>query len=208
MEDNKRLFCGVAIGAYKSYEYGMNFTFNPAKATEVACGFIEKEGQTINIMKLIKLVYLLDRLSIQRRGIPVVGGAYFSMRNGPVISELLDLINAGALWGMSTSDWQRLISDRQNHEVTLVQKPEYRHLADAELELIDEIYRQFGTMNQWQLRDWCHEHCAEWTPLEMEHARIPVERLAEAVGKTEEQIRHLAEGAAELNLLDAAFAKA
>ena len=31
---------------------------------------------------------------------------------------------------------------------------------------------------------------------------------AEAVGKTEDQIRHLAEGAAELNLLDAAFARA
>lgn len=200
-------FCGVAPAKPIPYRYCMNFTFNPAKATEVTCRFIEKEGQTINIMKLVKLVYLLDRLSIQRRGIPVVGGAYFSMRNGPVTSELLDLINAGSLWGMPTSDWERLISDRQNHEVSLVQKPEYRNLSDAELVLIDEIYREFGAMNQWQLRDWCHEHCAEWTPLEMGHARIPVEQLAEAVGKTEDQIRRLAEGAAELNLLDAAFAK-
>jgi uncharacterized phage-associated protein len=180
----------------------MNFTFNPAKATEVACRFIEKEGQTINIMKLVKLVYLLDRLSIQRRGIPVVGGDYFSMRNGPVTSELLDLINAGALWGVATGDWARLISDRQNHEVSLIEKPSYQHLAEAELTLLDEIYREHGAKDQWQLRDWCHEHCAEWMPLEFGHARIRVERLAEAVGRTEDQIRQLAEGAAELNLLD------
>lgn len=186
----------------------MNFTFNPAKATEAACRLIEKEGQTINVMKLVKLVYLLDRLSIQRRGIPVVGGAYFSMQNGPVTSELLDLINAGSLWGVPTGDWEKLISDRQNHEVSLVEKPSYQHLAEAELGLIDEIYREHGAKDQWQLRDWCHEHCAEWTPLEQGHDRIPVERLAEAVGKTEDQIRHLTEGAAELNLLDAAFAKA
>ena len=190
------------------YKYNMNFTFNAAKATDTACRLIEKEGQTINILKLVKLVYLLDRLSIQRRGVPVVGGAYVSMRNGPVTSELLDLINAGSLWGSPTGDWEKLISDRQNHEVSLIEKPAYQNLAEAELGLIDEIYREHGTKTQWQLCDWCHEHCAEWTPLDLGHARIPVERLAEAVGKTEDQIRHLAEGAAELNVLDAAFAKA
>jgi uncharacterized phage-associated protein len=186
----------------------MNFTFNPAKATEVACHFLEKAGGTMNIMKLVKLVYLLDRLSIQRRGLPVVGGAYFSMRNGPVTSELLDLVNAGSLWGVADCNWERLISDRQNHEVSLVEPPAYQHLAEAELALTDELYREHGAKDQWQLRDWCHEHCAEWTPLAQGHDRIPVERMAEAVGKTEDQIRHLAESAAELNLLDAAFARA
>ena len=48
-------------------------------------------------MKLVKLVYLLDRLSIEKRNIPVVGGDYLSMRNGPATSEVLDLINAGKL---------------------------------------------------------------------------------------------------------------
>ena len=99
----------------------MNFTFNAAKATDTASRLIEKEGQTINILKLVKLVYLLDRLSIQRRGVPVVGGAYVSMRNGPVTSELLDLINAGSLWGSPTGDWEKLISDRQNQEVSLIE---------------------------------------------------------------------------------------
>lgn len=57
---------------------GVNFRFDITKATEVACQFLKREGGSINIMKLVKLVYLLDRLSVAKRGIPVVGGARIS----------------------------------------------------------------------------------------------------------------------------------
>jgi len=65
----------------------MNFRFTIAKATEAACLLLEKSGGQINIMKLVKLMYLLDRFSLDRRGVPVTGGDYLSMRNGPVTSE-------------------------------------------------------------------------------------------------------------------------
>lgn len=57
----------------------MNFRFQIGKATEAACEFLDRAGRQLNIMKLVKL---LDRLSLDRRGIPVVGGDYLSMRNG------------------------------------------------------------------------------------------------------------------------------
>jgi hypothetical protein len=41
---------------------GVNFRFDITKATEVACQLLKREGGSINIMKLVKLVYLLDRL--------------------------------------------------------------------------------------------------------------------------------------------------
>ena len=66
----------------------MNFRFNISKATEAACLLLERAGGHLNIMKLVKLMYLLDRLSIDRRGMPVAGGDYLSMRNGPVTSEV------------------------------------------------------------------------------------------------------------------------
>ena len=77
----------------------MNFRFHIGKATEAGCLFLERAGGRMNIMKLVKLMYLLDRLSLDRRGVPVAGGDCLSMRNGPVTSELLDLINAGRLFG-------------------------------------------------------------------------------------------------------------
>jgi hypothetical protein len=44
-----------------------SFPFDPRKATEVAAHFIDLSAGTINIMKLVKLVYLLDRERRMRR---------------------------------------------------------------------------------------------------------------------------------------------
>jgi hypothetical protein len=99
---------------------GVSFRFDITKATEVACQFIKREGGSIKIMKLVELVYLLDRLSLARRGIPVVGGTYFSLPNSPVTSEFLDLVNSGRLWDPAECRWEEFISDRQDHEVGII----------------------------------------------------------------------------------------
>ncbi len=91
----------------------MSFSFSLPKATEAACLFLEREGGTMNILKLVKLVYLLDRLAVERVGVPVAGGTCFSMRNGPVNSALLDLINAGSLGDEKDDEWERYITDRR-----------------------------------------------------------------------------------------------
>src|SRR5690242_9243348 len=116
----------------------IGFPFNPQKATEAAGRFMTLTRGPINILKLVKLVYLLDRESIARRGVPVVGGVYLSMRNGPVTSEILDLINSGSLWNCETN-WERFISDRQGHNVELSKDPGTEHLSEFELALIDEL---------------------------------------------------------------------
>jgi hypothetical protein len=185
----------------------VSFRFDVTKATEVAGQFLQREGGAINIMKLVKLVYLLDRDSVAKRGVPVVGGAYFSLPNGPITSEFLDLVNSGNLWGLQNCRWEEFVGDRQNHEIGLLQDPGRDHLSDSEIELIEAIYQQHGAKDQWELRDWCHERCEEWTPLEEGRERIPLERIARAVGKTDEQIERLKQEAAELNFLSSAFGR-
>lgn len=186
----------------------MNFRFQIGKATETACAFLERADGQINIMKLMKLCYLLDRLSLDRRGIPVIGGDYLSMRNGPVTSELLDLVNAGRLDGETDPRWEVCISDRANHEIKLEKQPERLHLSAVELELIETVWQEHGQRDQWQLVAWCHTHCGEWTPLARGCAPIAVERIAQALGKPAETVRKLAREAAELNQLDAIFSLA
>ena len=186
----------------------MNFRFNLSKATEAACCFLERGGGQMNIMKLVKLLYLLDRLSLDRRNTPVVGGDYLSMRNGPVMSEVLDLINAGRLDGEKDQRWEQCISDRTNHEVSLERVPERENLSDAEVGLLDEIWAEHGDKNQWQLVDWCHAHCKEWTPITNGCAPIAVEQVGFALGKSAAQVTRLRREAIELNQLDEIFAGA
>ena len=175
----------------------MNFPFDAIKVTEVACLFIRREGGSMNVMKLVKLVYLLDRLSIARRGIPVVGGTYFALPNGPITSELLDVVNAGSLGGGTGCRWDEFISDRHGHLVELRAEATTDDLAPSELDLIDEVYAEHGGKDQWGLRDWTHLHCAEWTPLEQGRELITVESIAQHVGKGDEDIRYIKEDATE-----------
>jgi hypothetical protein len=164
-----------------------SFPFDEEKATEVAGCFLRLAKSRMNIMKLVKLVYLLDREAIRRRGLPVVGGAYFSMRNGPVTSELLDLINAGSLWN-TDKIWERFISDRKNHEVALRANPGKEHLSEFELDLIAELFHEFAKADQWDLSRWCHEHCDEWVPLEEGAQPISIVELAKEVGREPDEV--------------------
>lgn len=186
----------------------MNFRFQLGKATEAACLFLDRAGSELNIMKLVKLMYLLDRLSLDQRGIPVIGGDYLSMRNGPVTSEVLDLVNAGRLDGETDDQWQNCISDRTDHKVRLEHLPAREHLSDSEAALLDAIWGEHGAKDHWQLVDWCHANCAEWTPLTRGCAPISVEQIGFALGKPPEQIQKLRREAVELNQLDEIFAHA
>ena len=183
----------------------MTFRFNARKATEVASLLIQSEGGKMNVMKLVKMVYLLDRLSIARRGIPVVGGVYYSMRNGPVTSELLDVINAGRLADESDCSWEQFISTRTGHEVGLVAQAPVEFVSESEIQLIAEIYKEHGQKDQWQIRDWCHQNCGEWTPLQAGREKIQVEDIAVNVGKSEAEVKRISEEATESNLLSAVF---
>ena len=159
----------------------MNFPFNARKATQVAAQFIQKEGDSINIMKLVKLFYLLDRLSLFKRGIPVLGGDYFSMKNGPVSSETLDLINSGELDNQPT-DWSKFISSRTLHTVALAMFPGTDRLSESEVEMINTVYAEHGRKDQFQIRDWCHENCAEWHPVTQGRKEISVQNILEVTG--------------------------
>ena len=99
------------------------------------------------------------------------------MKNGPVTSEALDLVNAGRL-GNQRSRWNETMSDRNNHRIELLNDPGTDHLSESEIELIDSIYSMFGSKDQWELRDWCHSHSSEWKPLADDRNDITVEQMA------------------------------
>src|SRR5262249_55627046 len=99
------------------------------------------------------------------------------------------------------------ISDRADHQVAIIKEAWRDHLSDAEMDLIEAVYQEHGSKDQWQLRNWCHEHCDEWTPLEQGRERIALDRIARAVGKTDEQIARLTEEAEELRFLSSAFGR-
>ena len=74
------------------YGCAMRLPFNEKKATQAAAYLLRLRGGRMSYMKLIKLLYLADRISLNRRGRPITTDRYVSMDRGPVLSRTLNLI--------------------------------------------------------------------------------------------------------------------
>jgi uncharacterized phage-associated protein len=144
-------------------------------------------------MKLIKLMYLIERQALVKSGRLVTFDWLVSMDHGPVLSATLDKINeAPPANPAHRSYWHRLISAREDHEVRLLEKsPPVDALSPADLKLIDEVWARFGWMNQFQLRDWCHEHLPEWNDPAGSRTGITVADILKAEHFSEEEIAEI-----------------
>ena len=114
----------------------------------------------MHYMKLIKLMYLVDREAIIRWGDAVTNDSFVSMPHGPVLSATLDLINEGPDDG---SPWHQLIERSTDpYSVRLKAKPLTDRLSEPERELITKVFEKYGQMNRYKLRDLLHEVLPEW----------------------------------------------
>ena len=159
----------------------MNYPFDIEKSAQCAHFFADRAGGEIEVLKLVKLMYLADRQSFEMRHVPIVGGNYYSLKHGPVIGEVLDLINDGTPLG--ESPWERLISDRGNHKVAAAAKMDsYYALAPSELSILNGVWNEFGPLDKWELVNWTHKHCEEWADPNGGRLDIKARKLAESFG--------------------------
>ncbi|SRR5229473_500880 len=179
----------------------MRLRFNEAKATQAAAWFLKLRGTTMSYLKLIKLLYLLDREALLRWGRPITTDSYVSMDNGPVVSRIYDLILEEPDPG-TDSAWRNHIGEPQSYEVTLLQDPGSSELSRAEENLIDEIFGQFGRMSRWELRDYSHT-LPEWSDPNGSTIPISIRDILRAGKKTEAEIAGI-----EAEIENLAFAEA
>jgi len=159
--------------------------FNEKKAAQIAAFFLHAGGSKLKILKLMKLMYLSERKSLELYGEPMIGDKLCSMEHGPVLSHTLNHMNG--LRESSADGWDSWVSDKANHEVALRKhihdvKKDLSLLSDADLEILSDLWDQFGHFTQFQLRDYTHEYCAEWEDPDNSSLPIPYSRLLRCVG--------------------------
>jgi uncharacterized phage-associated protein len=150
--------------------------FNARKAAQVAAYFCREAGGTIPVLKLVKLIYLSDRESMLRTGFPITNDNFVSMTHGPVNSSTLDLISGNA----EAPSWSDLISDRANHMVSLARETndlDIDELSELDVDVLSAVWKTFGGMTKWQIRDWTHDNCPEWEDPEGSCQPIPPARI-------------------------------
>lgn len=129
------------------------------KAAQVAALFLKASGGTqMKYIRLLKLMYVLERESLQERGRQVVHDDVVAMPKGPVLSGVYGLIKSE----VADSDaWDHLIETR-GYNVQLVEDPKFDRLTEWEVLKIHQIVARFADLNRWELIDHLHETLPEW----------------------------------------------
>ncbi len=162
--------------------------FREDKTTQAASLLIELSGGEIYYMKLIKLLYLVDREALIRWGKPITFDLYFSMDYGPILSQTLDLIAEGVKPGRD-SLWLEHISGPSGYNVKLKRRAGREKLSQAEIDLVGSIFERYGHIVEWDLVALLHKELPEWQ--NPKGSRIPIhyEDILKAVGKDEAEIK-------------------
>jgi uncharacterized phage-associated protein len=181
----------------------MRTRYREEKATQAAARLLVLRGAPMSHLKLIKLLYLVDREALVRLGRPVTHDAYRSMPHGPVLRATLDRINKPE--ETPGAYWHKYIGPKQNQEVRLL-SPDVPNdqLSPAEEQLIDEVFERFGRMSRWELRDFTHT-LPEWQDPRGSSRPIDPADILRAEGFAEDDIREIAAGLEASAIADTLF---
>ena len=177
----------------------IKFPFNKLRATAAASVVVEQEGGCTAYLRLIKLLYLADRMSIDHTGHPIVGGNYVSMDHGPVISEVLDLVKGSdELWSS--------VFRKQNYNVELVGKPDLGPLSLRDIKLLQETVTGFSMLDKWTLCDITHLF-EEWQHPHGSSLPITPESILTALGKSTQEVKEIRQASNERIFFDELFSR-
>ncbi len=161
--------------------------FNERKVAQMAAFLLEKSGVSMPHLKLMKLLYLSDREAMGRYGIPISGDRIVAMPHGPVLSMTLNLMDGDV--ESSPDGWEGLISDKEDHELSLkhsITADDLDELSQAEIDVLEAVWAKFGHMSKWEIRDYTHNNCPEWTDPNGSSLPIPYENVFRALGQPPE----------------------
>jgi len=170
----------------------MSKLFSEKKVTQASALILSESGGKMPYMLLIKLLYLSDRLSIEKYGFPITFDDYFSMELGPILSNTLNLIRNKNL-DESQSIWRKFISEPKNYYIELkVKNYSTGELSKAEIDLLKTVYHQYGHLNRFKLSDLLHKILPEYKKTSKGN-RDPItyRDILTALGENEEEIKRI-----------------
>lgn len=167
----------------------IQFRFHPEKAIEAAATFLKLHGKSMKYLGLVKMLYIADRIALERMEQPITGDHYVSMDYGSVLSGVYDLIK-GQPVDNALPLWSEYISPRNANVVELLKDPGNEELCEEEEEIIQEVYKKYGHLDPFKVAKWTHD-LPEWKDPHGSSIPILVEEILKDFGKTDEEIEEI-----------------
>jgi uncharacterized phage-associated protein len=167
----------------------IQFRFHPEKAVEAAAILMKLHGKPMKYLGLLKMLYIADRIALERIEQPITGDHYVSMKYGPVLSGVYDLIKRKPV-DDALPLWSEYISPGDKNFVYLVKDPGNDELCEEEEDILQEVYQTFGHLNPFHVAEWTHD-LPEWKDPHGSVIPISVEDILKNVGKSQEEIEEI-----------------
>lgn len=197
--------------------------YDEKKASEVAFYFLwnaRELGRSITKLRFLKWMYLAEKLSYKNLGEPLTGDVLTSMVHGPVTDTTRRLIENPASVENRTGAWDSVVALEHGGRhiyVTTQESCPYNtpddllQLSDAELNLLDQVWEQFGHWNSGQLERYLHSsiQTPEWNWVKgTKSTPIELETMLKSVGFDDTQISDLLDNLKASESIKNAFSKA
>jgi uncharacterized phage-associated protein len=179
----------------------MVFRFDFNKALQAAGVLLSLDGDRMERIRLLKLLYIADRELLAEIGRTITGDRAVAMRHGPVLSQVYDLIKGEA---SRAGEWGRFVHT-VNHAVELRNDPGRGELSRGEIEKLAEVTDRYRDVDDWALSEATHEF-EEWSKnyTEGTDASIPWRDVLAAQGR-EELVEIIERDEADRRYLDELF---
>ena len=118
----------------------------------------------INRLKLMKLLWLADRIHLNRYGRMILRDNYYALPHGPVPSKVMDLSKA------SIADKIYVVGYTIEAEDIFDSK----YFSETDIQIMNEVWDNYGSMKESRLRDLSHVF-PEWKryEAELENEELP-----------------------------------
>ena len=163
----------------------MEFFFDERKAAQAASLLLDRHAGRMPYIKLIKLLYLADREALIETGSPITGDRFVSMKYGPVLSRVLDLIKEPN--PAEDSVWHSYVA-RERFDAVLTGSPESNHLSEYDEGVLESIFASHGSLKEWDVVARTHA-LPEWTDPGKRATSIDPEDILRYAGYTDEEVR-------------------
>lgn len=170
--------------------------FNDKKVLEIISYLLSLNNNRMDKLKLIKELYLIDRLSIDEKHRSITGDKYFSLPHGPILSNTLNIINDIAI----NNEWSQYLEVEQPYTIKLIKQFDEGRLSKKDIEYITTISDKYQNYSTYQLRDYTHT-LPEWKEPNGSNRPIHFADIMKALGKTDSQIEAAKEEYKNLNNL-------
>ena len=107
--------------------------FSADKILQIIGYLLSLNDNKLNLLKLIKELYLIDRASIEDTNFSLTGDDYFSLNHGPILSATMNLLND--LGNDSNNYWDNFLTKQQSKyypDIVLIKETEDDYLSEED----------------------------------------------------------------------------